>query len=236
MICFFSQNRFVRLQIPIWIVVIACFAENYSFGQKNTTSIDVTPRISVDPVELSKALSKQKPQAVTETEQLEAEAIEFVKENHPELVSLLQLLKAMRQSEYEAAIRDIVKTKKRLDVILKRDLESHGIELESWKLQSKIDLLLAKGFARNKAFDTKVLRGLLIDQVSNHKKRLKYEQQNILKRQEQVAESLGRLEGHEDERVEQQLVSLMKRVDAKSDKSAKSKSEAKPTKEAKDRP
>ena len=67
-------------------------------------------------------------------EQLEADSIAFVQEHHAELVSLLQSLKAMRQKEYESAIRDIVRTKKRLDTLAKRESEIHAMELDAWKL------------------------------------------------------------------------------------------------------
>ncbi len=230
-----NQNRF-RYPFQVLVLIASCFANVPAFGQKNTTSIDLnikSPTIRLESVDRDAAAT---PAPTPTFEQIESEAIEFVKEHHPELVSLLQLLKAMRQKEYEAAIRDIVKARKRLESIVKRDPETHAIELDAWKLQSKIDLLLARGFARDKAFDTKILRGLLQDQVENQKKRLKNEQANLSRRQEQVADSLGRLEGHEDERIELQLAALMKRVDAKTDKLNKPKSETKPTKEVKDKP
>ena len=56
-------------------------------------------------------------------EQSEADAIAFVREHHPELVSLLQSLKSMRQKEYEMAIREIVRTKKRLETLAKREAD-----------------------------------------------------------------------------------------------------------------
>ncbi|MDZ4851969.1 MAG: hypothetical protein SGI77_22000 [Pirellulaceae bacterium] len=175
-------------------------------------------------------------QPVSEFEQLEADAIDFVKAHHPELVSLLQLLKSMREKEYETAIRDIGKARKRLESLEKREPETHAIELEAWKLQSKIDLLLAKGFARDKAFDTKLLQKLLSQQVENQKKRYRNEQANLSRRQDLVRELLGRIEGHEKEKIDQQFAALMKRVDAKAGKVNKTKPEFKPNQEATKKP
>ena len=169
-------------------------------------------------------------------ELLEPDAIAFVQEHHPELVSLLQSLKAMRQKEYEIAIREIVRTRKRLESLAKREVETHAVELEAWKLQSKIDLLIAKGIARDKAFDTAVLRELLKLQVENQKKRWKHEQTTLIKRQEQLGQLLLRTEGHEDEKIDQQLSILLKRVDSKIGKTKKPKQEAKPNSESKDNP
>lgn len=169
-------------------------------------------------------------------EQLEPDAIAFVQEHHPELVSLLQSLKAMRQKEYEIAIREIVRTRKRLESLAKREVETHAVELEAWKLQSKIDLLIAKGIARDKAFDAAALRELLKLQVENQKKRWKHEQTTLVKRQEQLGQLLLRTEGHEEEKIDQQLSILLKRVDSKIGKTKKPKQEAKPNSESKDKP
>ena len=97
--------------------------------------------------------------------------------------------------------------------------------------------MLAKGFAKDKAFNSKNLRSLLNDQVEFQKRRLKNEQANLVKRQETIADQLQKLEGHESERVEQQFVSLMKRVDAKTAKPNPNKPnpESKPAKEAKNK-
>jgi hypothetical protein len=169
-------------------------------------------------------------------EQIEGEAFEFVKMHHPELVSLLQLLKAMREKEYETAIRDIVRIQKRLEALENRDPDAHQIELDAWKVQSKIDLLLAKAFARDKSFNPKSLRSLLKEQIEIQKRRYENEQRNLAKRQELIADQLQKLVGHEEEKVEQQFSTLMKRVDAKVGKPGKSKSESKPSKESKTSP
>ena len=110
------------------------------------------------------------------------------------------------------------------------------MELEAWKLKSKIDLMMAKAIARDKAFDKVVLRELLSQQVENQKKRWKHEQTALTKRQEQIAELLKRTEGHEDERVDQQLSTHLKNVDSKVGKAKKLKQEAKINKEERDKP
>lgn len=156
-------------------------------------------------------------------EEQESESMEFVQSHHPELVALLQRLKSMKRDEYETAIRDIVKVRKRLETLEKRDSKIHGVELDAWKLQSKIDLLLARAVAQDKEFDSSALRTLVQKRVANQKERLELELANLLERQKQIKESLGRLEGHEEERISQQLSALMKRVDSKRVKSVKNK-------------
>jgi len=169
-------------------------------------------------------------------DQLESDAIAFVTEHHPELVSLLQSLKSMRQKEYDMAIREIVRTKKRLDALAKREPELHSMELDAWKLKSKIDLLMARGIARDKSFDKAVLRDLLSQQLDNQKKRWRHEQTTLSKRQEQLTDLLERTEGSENDKVDQQLSTHLKHVDAKMRKTKKSKQDAKSTKEDKTKP
>ena len=203
------------------VVTIVCLGTyptlaQQALAQKDSTSGDVQSQPTFD--------------------QLESDAIVFVQEHHPELVSLLQSLKAMRQKEYEMAIRDIVRTKKRLETLSKRESEMHLMELDAWKLKSKIDLLVAKGIARDKSFDTAVLRELLKQQIENQKKRWKYEQQTLAKRQEQIGDLLSKIEGHEEAKVEQQLSTHLKNVDNRIGKSKKSKQELKTTNEGKLKP
>ena len=102
-------------------------------------------------------------------EEQESESMEFVQSHHPELVALLQRLKSMKRDEYETAIRDIVKVRKRLETLEKRDLKLHGVELDAWKLQSKIDLLLARAVAQDKEFDPSALRTLVQKRIENQK-------------------------------------------------------------------
>lgn len=166
-------------------------------------------------------------QTATSFEQSEKEAIEFVQEHHPELVSLLESLKSMREKEYQVAIREISKTKKRLDGFAKRGPDIYVIELDAWKIQSKIDLLVAKGIAREKEVNSDVMRGLLTEQVENQKKRWKNELETLAKRQKQISGLLQLTEGHEEEKIDQQLAALQSRVGSKIGKSVKFKQEAK---------
>ena len=134
------------------------------------------------------------------------------------------------------ALREIVRTKKRLEALAKKEIDLHGMELDAWKLKSKIDLLMARGIAQDKSFDKNALRELLSQQLENQKKRWKREQNSLAKRQEQLAELLARTEGFENEKVEQQLSAHLRSVDAKMGKTKKSKQDAKITKEDKNKP
>lgn len=160
-------------------------------------------------------------------EQLEVDSIAFVQEHHAELVTLLKSLKVMRQKEYEMAIREIGRTKKRIESLTKREPELHDMELDAWKLKSQIDLLMAKGVASDKSFDKAVLRDLIQLQFENQKKRWKQEQSTLKKRQEQLLELVAKIEGHEEERIDQQLSIHLKTIENKTGRGKKPKQDAK---------
>ena len=191
---------------------------------------------TTDSVRAQKELELVEAQVQPTFDQLESDAIAFVQAHHPELVALLQSLKSMRQKEYDMAIREIVRTKKRLEALAKKEMDLHAMELDAWKLKSKIDLLMARGIAQEKSFDTNALRELLSQQLENQKKRWKREQTTLTKRQEQLADLLSRTEGFESDKVEQQLAIHLKNVDAKRGKTKKSKQDSKLTKEDKSKP
>ena len=155
------------------------------------------------------------------------DSIAFVQEHHAELVTLLKSLKVMRQKEYEMAIREIGRTKKRIESLTKREPELHDMELDAWKLKSQIDLLMAKGVASDKSFDKAVLRDLIQLQFENQKKRWKQEQSTLKKRQEQLLELVAKIEGHEEERIDQQLSIHLKTIENKTGRGKKPKQDAK---------
>ena len=161
--------------------------------------------------------------------------MEFVKAHHPELVTLLQLLKSMKEAEYQAAVREISKAQKRLDLYKNRDPEQYAIELESWKTQSKIDLLMARAVASGKELNLSDLRKLINKQIDLQRKRLRHERNVLSERQKTLKESLDKLESEVDDRIEQQIVSLTKRVKAKIDKekALRAQSEPKPSRDSK---
>ena len=187
-------------------------------------------------VQAQESTSKSEAQVQTPFEQLEEDSITFVQENHRELVTLLRSLKTMRQKEYEVAIREIGRTKKRLESLVKREPELHAMELEAWKLKSQMDLLLAKGIANDKSIDKVALRELIRMQLENQMKRWIHEQSALTKRQAQLTEVISKLQGHEEERIDQQLSNHLKNIESKSGKTKKPKQDAKPTNSDKEKP
>lgn len=158
------------------------------------------------------------PSAIAEdipAENNEALALDFVRSHHPELGELLSVLKEMDSNQYQTAIRDITRARKRIESLAKRSPELQEIELQGWVIQSKIDLFLAKAVASDGKWSRSDLKGLIEQRVSTQKKRLKVEKENLTVRMQQIDESLSKLEGKEADRVEQQLGGMIRRLESK---------------------
>jgi hypothetical protein len=156
-----------------------------------------------------------KRETASPTQEDEANAIAFVEKHQPELASLLQVLKSMKPAEYQSALREIIRAKKRMDAVEKRDTKLFELDLDSWKLQSKIDLLLARSVAKENGIDQATLKSLVQRLVSNQKERLKREKDNLIERQKQIEDQLAKLNENEEDRVSQQLANMLRKVDSK---------------------
>lgn len=163
--------------------------------------------------------SKESSDTALALEERESLALKFVEVHDPALASLLQVLKAMKPKEYDTAINEITKVRKRLEQLQSRDKPLYEVDLEGWKLQSKIDMMMARAVAKEQTLDEKALRELVKKRHENQVKRLRIEQDNLKTREKQIQESLERLQNNESERLDQQVSALIKKVDAKKPKS-----------------
>jgi hypothetical protein len=69
----------------------------------------------------------------------------FVAEHHPELGELLKHLKESKQhKQYDRAMRDLYAVSERLGNLKKSDKERYDLELKTWQLKSRIQLLTAR--------------------------------------------------------------------------------------------
>jgi hypothetical protein len=165
------------------------------------------------------AQSKESPGSAPTLEERESLALKFVEAHDPALANLLQVLKAMKPKEYDTAINEITKVRKRLEQLQSRDKPLYEVDLEGWKLQSKIDMMMARAVAKEQTLDEKALRELVKKRHENQLKRLRVEQYNLQTREKQIKESLERLQSNESDRLDQQVSALIKKVDAKKPKS-----------------
>jgi len=146
------------------------------------------------------------------TPEREAAALTFVRQHHRELSDLLGELKRSNSKQYQAAIRDLFRISERLAQWKERDPKRYELELASWKLQSRIQLLLAQfQMGRDSEQLKHELTSALRRQLALQKERLAYERRLHESRLKKIDSQLQRLNQNEDALVERQLKLLLKR-------------------------
>ena len=74
----------------------------------------------------------------------ETAAVAFAQQHHPQLAELLTRLKASHPEQYTKALRELDKTRARLEKARENDAERYAILLHEWQLDSRVRLLAAR--------------------------------------------------------------------------------------------
>ena len=122
----------------------------------------------------------------------EAAAIKFAQQHHPELAELLGRLKASHPDQYTKALRELDKTRDRLEKARESDAERYAILLHEWQLDSRVRLLAARlTMSTSEELETE-LRQVLTDRHDVRLQLLTYDREKsktrLLKVDEQIAE------------------------------------------------
>ncbi|MCU0711342.1 MAG: hypothetical protein MUC43_04745 [Pirellula sp.] len=158
------------------------------------------------------AIKSKAQSEVAETQSDEQQAAAFIRSHHPELATLLEVLKTSDLAKYNSAIKDVSKVIKRLEGARKRDEKLYTLEVEGWKIQSKIDLLLAKGVAKDKNFKESDLKQLLDNRIDNQIQRNNREIELIDQRKVSLVESVAKLKSNRQSQVDKQYANMLKRL------------------------
>lgn len=165
----------------------------------------------------------------TYTPEREAAALTFVEAHHPELSPLLKQLKISRPNEYQKAIRKLFGDSERLTHSREFQPLRYELELQDWKLDSRIQLLIARLAIEHTASREQELRKALEEQLTVRRELMAFERARLAQRTAVLDEEIREF----DERRSQ----LVDELYAKALKSAGQKKQAiKPNKnEEKDR-
>lgn len=130
-------------------------ADDAKSSSKSTKTAREAPKDKTN--ESSKPSAKEKPAAKDSKDKLakdkllpaftlerEAAALTFVSLHHPDLAQLLGQLKNSQPDQYERAIRELFRTSENLAQLQEREPQRYEYELESWRLNSRIQVLAAR--------------------------------------------------------------------------------------------
>ncbi|QDT37075.1 hypothetical protein [Stratiformator vulcanicus] len=111
----------------------------------------------------------------------------FLKQHHPELARLLVALESRDRSAYQSAISDVDKARRRLERLEDRQPEYWQNQLEKWKIDSRIRLLLARltmitGDVSVSPTEREELARLLKQRRENRLQTLEYQEKQTVER------------------------------------------------------
>lgn len=84
---------------------------------------------------------------VVSPQQQEKIALKFAKEHHRELFKLVSQLKDMDSQQYQSAIAELYETSERIGKYAEKTPERFAAEIELWKIDSRVRLLVARSVA-----------------------------------------------------------------------------------------
>ena len=139
------------------------------------------------------------------TPEREAAAMTFVRTHHPELADLLTRLKDRRPGEYQKAIRDLFRASEKLAQSQEMQPLRYELELEVWKLNSRVQLLVARlTMDRSPAMEQE-LRDLIARQLEVHEKVIKLDRDRAAERMKSLDAELSRLESDRAQVLEEKF-------------------------------
>ncbi len=109
-----------------------------SQAEKKPATADKTPAKKAAAAEVTKNDAEPIPP------KREAAAIKFAQQHHPELAELLSRLKASHPEQYTKALRELDKTRDRLEKAKDNDADRYAMLLREWQLDSRVRLLAAR--------------------------------------------------------------------------------------------
>jgi DNA repair exonuclease SbcCD ATPase subunit len=119
-----------------------------------------------------------------------AAAMKFAADNHPELARLLEQLDKSRPGEFARAVKEIHQQFQRLERIREKSPGRYSEQLEAWKQNSQIRVLVARWSRSRDSELEKQIRQLLLQRRETRLAQLKAEQQRLQEQLTRVDEQL----------------------------------------------
>ncbi|MCA8996387.1 MAG: hypothetical protein KDA80_05375 [Planctomycetaceae bacterium] len=146
-----------------------------------------------------------------ERSEREVAALKFARKHHRELAVLLDQLKQMDENGYDSAINELARTAERIAKLEARQPERYQAEIEIWKLDSRIRLLVARSAADPMAAQAEVEQ-LLNKRNAVRLELLKLDRDRLAERLKKLEESIGNYEDKGDQIAQQEAERLLRSV------------------------
>lgn len=207
------QKRRLMGRPVLWLVFVtlgglAVAQEEQHSAQKGSPS-DKQP----EAVNRQKVASGDKKAAKPEvTAEERATAMKFASQNHPELARLLEQLEKSRPGEFSRAARELTQQIQTLERIREKNPAKYQTQLENWKRDSQIRVLMAR-WSRNKDPELeKQVRKLLIQRRESRLVQLRAEQQRMAEQLRKVEEELTAISLPMESQIDREWDQLSKKA------------------------
>ncbi len=153
--------------------------------------------------------AKETPKTLV-TPEMEAEATSFIRQNHPELVELLNQLKASNTTQYQQAVRDLSRAATTLATTAKSDPKKHVLDLKAWQVTSQIQVLAAR-MAMGRSPDVEAeLKARLLEQIDIRLEQQELDRERTAARLERLDTTIAKTKQSRDEEAKKAFDKLAK--------------------------
>lgn len=139
-------------------------------------------------------------------------ALKFARQHHPELASLVLQLKEMDQEKYLSAVNEIHRTHERLEKIRSRSDERYEIDLELWKIDSRVRLLAARAAAGMEGETRQEIKTLLLKKNQIRLQLAQDEKKRLTSRLKKLEDQIKQYSEQSETIADQDLDRLMKSI------------------------
>lgn len=139
------------------------------------------------------------------TPEREAAALSFVRQHHPELGDLLAQLKPGNRREYQRAINELFFASEKLTQTQERDPLKYDLDLQAWKIDSRIRLLAARIAMSDNDLLEAELKELLVEKVDVQLALQLLERERVSSRLEKLDATIERLRKQRENEAQKSL-------------------------------
>jgi hypothetical protein len=146
--------------------------------------------------------------APSHTAEGEQQALGFARSQHPELLPLLERLRADNPNEYRKALTDLHRAEQKLHRMADQNPERYALSLALWNVQSRINLLAARMVREADGAHDENLKSLLAERRRLRIELLQFDRTRAAERVANLDVQLNQLQQDPDGDIEKELSKL----------------------------
>lgn len=201
-----------RLAMSVVVLLVALVAAGGMAGAQQGAASEKQS----DEVNREKVSSGDKKSAKAEvSDEDRATAMKFASENHPELARLLEHLEKSRPGEFSRAARELTLQIQALERTREKSPAKYQTQLETWKRDSQIRVLMAR-WSRNQDPELeKQVRGLLIQRHESRLVQLRADKERFTEQLRKIDAQLAAISQPVESQIDKEWDQLSKKAAVK---------------------